>query len=258
MHIFKNYLYLLFFLFFTLFLGCSTKENRINKKVQTRNTVSLPRVCFQPNTVPLDQALLRNNITVGTPIYIRIFKHERELELWGQKDKNYVLLKKYPICSYSGKLGPKLKSGDKQSPEGVYAITKKSLQPNSHYHLALNIQYPNRFDRNNHRTGDYIMIHGKCSSVGCFAMGNTQIEEIYKMAEASLKTKPFFYVAIYPFRMENKRLLTYQKNYWYPFWLNLKTGYDMFEQTHVPPFTGVKGDKYVFQKRGKDLNLTQN
>ncbi len=242
---------LTFSIIFTSFFGCSTKQPL--PKITTVKKILPPKICFQPNKITLDDALSKKDIHVGSPIYLRIFKDEKILELWAKKEKKYLLVKKYPICSYSGKLGPKQKSGDKQSPEGVYAITKKSLNPNSHYHLAINIQYPNRYDRNFHRTGNLIMIHGKCSSSGCFAMGDQQIEEIYKMANASLKTKPFFYVAIYPFKMDDKKLLTYKDNYWYPFWLNLKTGYDMFEQTHVPPFTGVKGDKYVFQKRGEDL-----
>ncbi len=253
-----HYLLSIIFIFsiiFVSFSGCSTKQP-IQKENITIKKLLPPRVCFKPNKLRLKEALAAKEIHIGAPIYLRIFKHEKILELWAKKEKKYILVKSYPICTFSGKLGPKQKSGDKQSPEGVYAITKKSLNPNSHYHLAINIQYPNRYDRNFHRTGNLIMIHGKCSSSGCFAMGDEQIEEIYKMASASLKTKPFFYVAIYPFKMEDEKLLKYKDNYWYPFWLNLKTGYDMFEQTHVPPFTGVKGDKYVFQKRGR--NLTQN
>ncbi len=253
-----HYLLSIIFIFsiiFVSFSGCSIKQP-IQKKNITIKKLLPPRVCFKPNKLTLKEALATKEIHIGSPIYLRIFKHEKILELWAKKEKKYILVKSYPICTFSGKLGPKQKSGDKQSPEGVYAITKKSLNPNSHYHLAINIQYPNRYDRNCHRTGNLIMIHGKCSSSGCFAMGDTQIEEIYKMASASLKTKPFFYVAIYPFKMEDEKLLKYKNNYWYPFWLNLKTGYDMFEQTHVPPFTGVKGNKYVFQKRGR--NLTKN
>jgi len=183
---------------------------------------------------------------------------ERELELWAKKDLTYTLLKTYPICKYSGKLGPKQRSGDKQAPEGVYVLTKRSLHPNSKYHLALNIQYPNRYDRRHRRTGSHIMIHGRCSSTGCFAMGDAQIEEIYKIVKESFENdNKFIYVAIYPFRMTNKNLNLYKGTYWYDFWLNLKTGYDMFEETKVPPFVGVKDKKYVFQKRGYSL-LTHN
>ena len=252
--------------------GCSLSQYLQNLNTQDNNTTQeknltaknrynnkLPRICFHPNTIPLDEILKKKNLQPGIPLYIRIFKEEKELELWGKNKKRYVLLKKYPICHYSGKLGPKQRSGDKQAPEGVYVLTKKSLHPHSHYHLALNIQYPNRYDRNHHRTGNLIMIHGKCSSVGCFAMGNPQIEEIYHMVEQAFqKGEKFVYVAIFPFRMKNEKILRFKENTWYPFWLNLKTGYDLFEQTHVPPFVGVKGPQYVFQKRGEDLNLTKN
>jgi len=236
----------------------SVKKTDTDEQNRTRTkTASLPHICFNPNTTPIDEILQEKGLKPGIPLYIRIFKLEKELELWGKNKERYELLKTYPICKYSGKLGPKLKEGDKQAPEGVYVLTRKSLHPYSRFHLALNIQYPNRYDRNHHRTGNLIMIHGKCSSTGCFAMGNTQIEEIYRMVESAfLHHEKFIYVAIYPFRMKEETLALYKDCYWYPFWLNLKTGYDFFEQTHVPPFVGVKKDMYVFQKRGTDINKT--
>ena len=250
----------LFPLLLLMIAACSLKNRHApdtDRTIGKRIANPIQRVCFRPNSVPLESRLQKLGLKAGIPLYIRIFKQERTLELWGKKGDRFALLKSYPICRYSGYLGPKRKSGDKQAPEGVYALTKKSLHPNSHYHLALDINYPNRYDRNHHRDGNLIMIHGKCSSVGCFAMGNTQIEEIYKMVESALKkgTK-FIYVAIYPFRMTDRNLQSHIQSYWYPFWRNLKTGYDMFEATHVPPFVGVRGAEYVFQQRGSDL--TQN
>lgn len=245
--------------------ACSQKVPEVHKDTNSSTSAAkqtipqniIQKVCFQPNAVPLETELQKKGITPGTALYIRIFKLEKKLELWAKKEQHYILVKSYPICAYSGYLGPKQKEGDKQAPEGVYALTEKSLHPNSSYHLALNIQYPNRYDRRHHRSGNLIMIHGKCSSTGCFAMGNIQIEEIYKMVEAAFKKgEKFIYVAIYPFRMKEERLRPYKENDWYPFWQNLKIGYDMFEQTHVPPFVGVQGTKYVFRKRG--TNLTQN
>ena len=269
--------YIIFFFgLFSLFniTACSEKvtpQTVDMKKTTTIKVVKksrhLPKLCFFPNTHPLEKKLKEMNLKPGIPLYIRIFKKEKIMELWGKKGEHYVLLKSYPICKYSGYLGPKRKSGDKQAPEGVYALTKKSLKPDSHYHLALNINYPNRYDRNHHRDGNLIMIHGKCSSTGCFAMGNSQIEEIYRMVEAAFKNgEKFIYVAIYPFHMTEANMAKRKKSYWYPFWENLKTGYDMFETTHVPPFTGVRGAKYVFQQRGEPLaphkvveaNLTNN
>ena len=260
----------LFPVFLGLFIsGCGIEKIFLHPPVYDTNTtadhndtnttasVRLPRLCFHPNTTPLEKILASKKLKPGIPLYIRIFKKEKVFELWGKQDKRYTFLKSYPICHYSGYLGPKLRSGDKQAPEGVYVLTRKSLHPHSRYHLALNIQYPNRYDRNRRRTGDLIMIHGKCASTGCFAMGNSQIEEIYKMVEKALeKKRSWIYVAIYPFRMTDDNMLQYGDSYWYPFWANLKTGYDYFEQTHVPPFVGVKGPTYVFQKRGSDINTS--
>ncbi len=245
-----------------LLTACSQKASRSaaehNSSLQSRKTVlQLPKPCFYPNTHPIEERLKELHIEPGVPLYIRIFKMEKELELWTKKGKHYILLKNYPICKYSGYLGPKRKSGDRQAPEGVYVLTKKSLKPDSHYHLALNINYPNRYDRNHHRDGSLIMIHGKCSSTGCFAMGNSQIEEIYRMVEAAFKHgEKFIYVAIYPFRMSAANMEKRKQSHWYPFWQNIKTGYDMFEATHVPPFVGVRGGMYVFQQRGEPLETT--
>ena len=219
----------------------------------------LPRICFQPNATPLEKRLKERGIKKGAPLYLRIFKREKRLEMWAKKGKHYQLLKTYPICRFSGYLGPKLRSGDKQAPEGIYALTQKSLHPGSRYHLALNINYPNRYDRNHHRDGNLIMIHGKCSSTGCFAMGDRQIEEIYSMVEAALKKgQKFIYVAIYPFRLTEKNLSGFTQSHWYPFWKNLQTSYLLFEKTRVPPFAGVRSNRYVFKKRGEDYNLTKN
>jgi murein L,D-transpeptidase YafK len=248
--------------------GCTSAFNQTKSAAQSQRVAEpetlrkkkhLPRVCFQPNAIAIETRLKTLRIKAGAPLYIRIFKREKILELWAKKGKRYHMLKSYPICRYSGYLGPKLRSGDRQAPEGIYALTPASLNPNSHYHLALNINYPNRYDRNHHRDGDLIMIHGKCSSSGCFAMGNSQIEEIYHMVEAALKQgQKFIYVAIYPFRMSEKNLDAFRRSHWYPFWKNLQSGYLHFEQTHIPPYAGVKGARYIFQKRGQDLNLTQN
>jgi murein L,D-transpeptidase YafK len=260
----QKHINLLFLILFFIFNVTACSINSSQQNVRTLPTISdanlskkLPRLCFLPNSKPLEKKLAKLELSPGIPLYIRIFKKEKVLELWGKNGAHYTLLKSYPICRYSGELGPKLKSGDKQAPEGVYALTRRSLKPNSHYHLALNINYPNRYDRKHNRDGSLIMIHGKCSSIGCFAMGNIQIEEIYNMVEAAFDAgEKFIYVAIYPFRMTDKNLLEQKDSPWYSFWLNLKTGYDMFETTHVPPFVGVRDGKYVFQQRGEPLPQT--
>ncbi len=185
---------------------------------------------------------------MGNPIYMRIFKEEKVLELWIKAGKSYKCYKTYPIQRTSGKLGPKQKEGDKQNPEGIYAISKKNLNPYSKYHLSMNIGYPNRLDRNLKRSGFAIMIHGGCKSIGCFAMGDRAIEEIYTIAYNALENgQPYFYVAIYPFRMNRKNLQRYRHTDWYPFWQNLQESYTLFNQEKYPPDVTVKGKKYVFK-----------
>jgi len=181
--------------------------------------------------------------------FIRIFKAEAELELWtrAEGDAAYSLAKTYPICAYSGDLGPKLKQGDRQAPEGFYWVTRRSLNPHSSYHLSFNLGYPNRYDRAHGRTGDYLMVHGDCVSIGCYAMTDGGIEEIYRTIEASLDTgQTGIRVHIFPFRMTGENMAAHLDHQWYDFWSNLKTGYDMFEVNGAPPNTEVERQTYVF------------
>ncbi len=189
---------------------------------------------------------LKSNL--GDPIFLRIFKKSKELEVWikPKKSKKYKLLKVYKICYYSGGLGPKLKEGDGKSPEGFYSVKYKALNPHSHYHLSFNLGFPNRYDRNHKRTGSYLMVHGDCVSIGCYALGNKNIEDVYKLVESYLKkSNKKVWVHIFPFRLEQKELYKYRKNRWYKFWKNLKEGYDKFNKTHIPPTIKVKGLKYI-------------
>lgn len=193
-------------------------------------------------------ALVDIGAKMGDAIYMRIFKEENALELWVKVEKRFKLYKTYDIQKASGRLGPKQKDGDKQNPEGIYVISKKNLFPFSKYHLAMNIGYPNRLDRNQKRTGNAIMIHGGCKSIGCFAMGDPAIEEIYTLAYNALDNgQKFFYVAIYPFKMKEETLKRYEGVSWYPFWQNLKEGYEIFNKEKVPPKVSVRGKKYIFK-----------
>ena len=199
---------------------------------------------------PIAFALEKSGGEMGNPVFIRIFKSVYQLEVWMKmaKDSNYTHLKTYPICNYSGELGPKLKEGDKQAPEGFYEITKNSLNPNSKFHLSMNIGYPNRYDRYYGRTGSYIMIHGACVSIGCFAMGDKQIEEIYDLVESALDNgQKSVKVHIFPFRMSEKEMRLHSNNRWYEFWENLKEGYDYFEKSHKIPTVGLKDGNYTFK-----------
>ncbi len=172
----------------------------------------------------------------GAPVFIRIFKEESQLEVWLKKDGRYHLLHSYAICKWSGKLGPKLKEGDHQSPEGFYEVAKRQLNPQSRHHLSFNIGFPNAFDQSLKRTGSYLMVHGGCSSIGCYAVTDSYIDEIYSLVEIALnhgqKSVP---VHIFPFRMSDERLSREYENQWYPFWGELKQGYDLFEKTYTLP-----------------------
>ena len=126
------------------------------------------------------------NMDKDSPILARIFKEEAEMEVWKKnRDGEYALLKTYPICKWSGDLGPKKKVGDRQAPEGFYTITPGQMNPNSNYYLAFNTGFPNAYDRAWGYTGSDLMVHGDCSSRGCYAMTDEQIQEIYALARES-------------------------------------------------------------------------
>ncbi|MEM7679782.1 MAG: murein L,D-transpeptidase family protein [Pseudomonadota bacterium] len=186
---------------------------------------------------------------LGSPTFIRVFKDENILEVWMQatgKD-TYALYKTYPICAYSGLLGPKHTEGDNQAPEGFYDITEERLWPGSKYHLAMNIGYPNAYDKAHRRTGSNIMIHGACKSEGCFAMTDSVIEEIYLLVEQSiLSGQDSVPVHVFPFRMTTQNMAEFEGEIWNSFWRNLKQGYDLFEINKIPPNIKVKNKRYAF------------
>ncbi len=183
-----------------------------------------------------------------SPIMLRIFKEESQLEVWKQNlDGQYALLKTYPICRWSGALGPKIKEGDRQAPEGFYTITPAQMNPNSNYYLAFNTGYPNAFDRAWGRTGSELMVHGDCSSRGCYAMTDEQIQEIYSLArEAFFGGQQEFQLQAYPFRMTALNMAKHRNNPNFEFWKQLKQGYDSFEATRQAPKVAVCEKRYVF------------
>lgn len=197
----------------------------------------------------LESHLARLGIDFGNPIYVRIFKQSNELELWVQDEDHYKLFKTYEICAFSGDLGPKLREGDRQSPEGFYSVTEDRLNPFSRFHLSFDIGFPNEYDKALGRSGSALMVHGDCVSVGCFAMTNGQMEEIYTLAEAALKNgQRSFNVDVFPFRMTAENMALYKRSPWMKFWTNLKEGYDLFERTFIPPVAVVKNKRYVFEQ----------
>lgn len=203
---------------------------------------------------PLAGEFKRRHLKLGDPVFLRIFKEERELELWVRDPMGgrYQLFRKWPVASYGGgRLGPKLREGDGIAPEGFYHVGKRQLNPRSKYHLAINLGYPNAFDRHHGRTGSYLMIHGGEESIGCYAMTDPVIEIIYLAVEAALSGKLQDEVSVHclPFRMTAERLERERGSEWYGFWANLKEGSDLFEQTKVPPLVAQKDGRYVFRRR---------
>ena len=187
----------------------------------------------------------------GAPIFVRIFKEESELEVWKARDDGrFYHYKTYPICNWSGELGPKLNQGDKQAPEGFYTVAQGQMNPRSGFHLAFNLGYPNAYDRAHRRTGDFLMVHGKCKSAGCYAMTDALIEEIYAMARESFKGgQTSFQVHAFPFRMTEVNLTRHRQSKWAQFWSVLKEGHDHFEATRVPPEIAVCERKYLVNVR---------
>jgi murein L,D-transpeptidase YafK len=201
---------------------------------------------------PLSDKMLadieQKNMSKESPILVRLFKEESELEVWKQDNSGrYALLKTYPICRWSGELGPKIKLGDRQAPEGFYTITPGQMNPNSNYYLAINTGFPNSYDRANGRTGDFLMIHGDCSSSGCYAMTDEQIAEIYALArESFFGGQKAFQIQAYPFRMTPLNMAKHRDSPHMAFWKMIKEGNDHFEVTRLEPKVDVCDKRYVF------------
>ena len=211
------------------------------------STAALLPPAEQPLTTETVSLLGKKGMSVGAPIFVRIFKEESELEVWKMRDDGrYYHFKTYPICNWSGELGPKQSQGDKQAPEGFYTISQTQMNPNSKYYLAFNLGYPNAYDRSLGRTGEALMVHGKCKSAGCYAMTDALAEEIYGLARDAFRNgQQSFEVHAFPFRMTQEKLDRFKTNKWYPFWKTLKQGYDFFEINRIPPAIAVCERRYV-------------
>lgn len=198
----------------------------------------------------LERDLHKLGLRFGAPVFMRIFKRERELELWIEGNaQRFVLFRTYPICTYSGELGPKQREGDNQAPEGFYRVAAGQLNPQSAYHLSFNLGYPNAYDRAHSRTGGFLMVHGSCVSIGCYAMGDQGIEEIYALAAAALSSgQVAFDVHAFPFRLEVAGLADEIRSPWHAFWAELEPGYASFEKTRRPPRIEVRGRHYAIME----------
>ena len=198
-----------------------------------------------PDTRALSTRISAMGINLGASTLIRIFKAESELEIWMHKDGVYVHFATYPICYWSGTSGPKLREGDRQTPEGFYTITSDQLHRGGRWPRSLDIGFPNTYDRTHHRTGSHILVHGGCNSVGCFAVTDAVNTEIYDIVSASLRLDTLHVpVHVFPFRMSEENLIAHASDPWIEFWRNLKQGYDSFERTRLPPRMSVCGRSY--------------
>ena len=196
-----------------------------------------------------DRRLGEKGMTSGSPVMIRIFKAESELELWLLKDGRFELFATYPICFWSGKLGPKQREGDRQAPEGLYSVGTEQLHLKGRQPRSLDLGFPNALDRALTRTGSHILVHGGCQSIGCYAMTNPVMEEIFSLSEQALhRGQDRIPVHAFPFRMTEDNLKPFAHHAWYAFWLNLKDAYDVFERTRVPPKVGVCDRKYLVRE----------
>lgn len=227
-----------------LLSGCNDALESVSNKVE------------HPIPQKIVNKMKANDMSTRSPIMMRIFKEEGVLEVWKQKGNGrFGQIAEYEICKWSGKLGPKFYEGDRQAPEGYYRIYPSQMNPKSSYYLSFNMGYPNSYDRAYGRTGSNLMIHGACSSAGCYSMTDEQVLEIYAFArEAFRGGQPYFTVAAYPFRMTPENMAKHRKSEHFEFWKMLKIGYDQFELTKRPPQVEVCEKRYVFNQQVEDIN----
>jgi murein L,D-transpeptidase YafK len=220
--------------------GCDTDNNSSSPLLSARALAPIPLKTLSE--------MAQKNMSKESPILVRLFKQESELEVWKEDSTgSMALLKTFPICRWSGDLGPKVREGDRQAPEGFYTITRAHMNPQSQYYLAFNLGFPNAFDRAHGRSGAHLMVHGDCSSRGCYSMTDEQIAEIYALArESFFGGQRSFQVQAFPFRMTPVNMAKHRGNPNMPFWKMLKEGYDHFEVTRKEPKVDVCERRYVF------------
>lgn len=198
----------------------------------------------------LTRDLASVDLHLGDPVFLRAFKEERTLEVWIRQRASgkFRRFRSYPIAAASGESGPKLAEGDGQVPEGFYGTNRRWMKPDSDFHLAFNLGYPNAYDRHHGRTGSAIMIHGNRVSIGCLAMTDPKIEEIYTLVDAALRGgQDLVQVHLFPFRMTDERMAQAADHRWIDFWRNLREGHDRFERDRVPPDVHVRDGRYVIE-----------
>jgi murein L,D-transpeptidase YafK len=204
-----------------------------------------------PDLEDFSGRLAAHGVKLGAPVFVRIFKREFELELWLLRDGHFHRFAIYPICRWSGRLGPKYREGDHQAPEGFYTVDAKALNPESRWHRSFNLGFPNAYDRAHGSTGSLLMVHGGCSSIGCYAMTDSVIDEIWRLVTAALKNgQARFQVQVLPYRMTPANMERYAAREEAAFWKDLKRGYDLFEAEQLPPKVNVCRRRYEFEAAG--------
>lgn len=195
----------------------------------------------------LQGELTEKGLNINSSLYLRVFKEESALEIWIRSGREYQFFKSYNICYFSGGLGTKTRSGDGKSPEGFYIITPAQLHPVSSYYLAINIGYPNKLEQLKGYTGDAIMVHGHCASIGCYAMTDDGIAEIYTLVYKNFESgRQKIHLDIFPFRMDRGYLSKYATSSYLPCWKSMQPGYDLFEKNHIPAVAVIRKKAYAF------------
>lgn len=231
----------------TLLAGC-TNDALDSADVNLKSVSSKVNYQLSGKIVQKMQAM---SMAKSSPIMLRIFKEEGVLEVWKANASNrFEMLRQYKICAWSGKLGPKVKEGDRQAPEGFYPLSPGQMNPHSSYYLAINTGFPNRFDQANGRSGSNLMIHGACSSSGCYSMTDEQMQEIFALARDAYKGgQQTIQLQALPFRMTAENMARHRNSPNIEFWKMLKPGYDQFEITKRPPDVNICEKKYVFNQQ---------
>lgn len=220
------------------FAGAADAQQVIPTSPRSREAVERARNRLEPT-------LQAKGWKWGDATFLRVFKDESILEVWLKQGEKFELFRSYPICYFSGGLGPKKRTGDRKTPEGFYALGAGSFNPNSSYHLSMNIGFPNLYDRYHGRTGNFLMIHGDCVSIGCLAMTDSGVEEIYALVEAAIRSGQLRVpLHIFPFRLDRFTLFRYLRFDDFGFWRELREGYAYFERYRVPPQIEVVNGRY--------------
>lgn len=194
----------------------------------------------------LARDLEAEGLSLGSPVFLRITKAPAELTAYVQ-DANgvYKPFRTWPVCSVSGTLGPKKAEGDGQAPEGFYTVKPAQMNPSSSYHLSFNLGYPNAFDRAHGRTGSFLMVHGNCVSIGCFAMTDPVIEQIWTLMQAAFANgQSEVPVHIFPFPMTEVNLKAHAGDADAAFWSQIAPAWTSFDQTGQVPKVTVSGKRY--------------